>query len=90
MAACSPVTFNNISPLKYRAIVARIRAQADTITVNGNTGTAAGQSPLGEFIAEWTYDGTANLTITVTKKPMLVTENYMIAKMQALVDSINI
>jgi hypothetical protein len=42
------------------------------------------------FAAEWTYDGVANLTITLTKKPLLVTENFMIAKMQALVESINL
>jgi hypothetical protein len=90
MSACAPITFSNISPLKYRAIVARIRAQADSTAMNGNTGSATGQSPLGQFAAEWTYDGTAKLTITVTRKPMLVTENFMIAKMQALVDSISV
>ena len=86
----APIVFNKILPLKYRAIVARIRAQADLITINGNTGSAMGQSPLGMFAAEWTYDGVANLTITLTKKPLLVTENFMIAKMQALVESINL
>ena len=90
MGACSPVSFHNVSPLKYRAIVARIRAQADSIAVTGNAGSAQGQSPLGQFVAEWTYDGTANLTITVTKKPMFVTENFMTAKMEALVASINV
>ena len=86
----APVAFHNVSPLKYRAIIARIRAQADSITIDGNSGSAWGQSPLGQFVAAWSYDGAANLTITVTKKPMLVTENFMIAKMQALVDSINL
>jgi hypothetical protein len=90
-AIVNPVTFSNISRLKYRAIVARIRAQADSTTDNGDSGSATGDTPLGRMYSRWTYNEAARtLTVTVTKKPLLITENYMVAKMRALVDSINV
>ena len=89
MAACQPVTFKNISQPVYRAILARVRAQAATFADNGNSGSATGDTPLGQVSSSWTYDETAQtLIITCTKKPFLVSEGLLAAKMQALVQSV--
>jgi transcription initiation factor TFIID subunit TAF12 len=90
MGACQPVTFKNITRQKFQMIRARVNAQAAKFVNNGDTGSATGKTPLGQFAAEWAYDeANQTLTITCTQKPVFVSESYMTAKMQALVESIN-
>jgi hypothetical protein len=82
--SCKPLTFRNVSFLKYRAVVARIRAQGEISEV-GNTGHASGHG----FEATWSYDEpTEVLTVTCTKKPALVFESLVADKIRALVESV--
>ncbi len=86
MAACKPVTFKNISRMKFKAVRARINAQAD-IVGSGDTGTARGNG----YTAVWTYDEAAQtLVIECTEKPFFVPEGLVIGKIQALVESVNV
>jgi hypothetical protein len=87
----TPAVFRNVSHLKYRAIVARIRAQAASIADNGNTGSAVGATPFGKTGTRWTYDPTAQtLTMTITRKPFVFSDSLMLAKMQSLMESTNV
>lgn len=91
MGTCQPVIFKNVTRQKFQAIRARVNAQAVTYTSNGDTGSASGKTPIGDFAVEWTFDEPAQtLTVTVTRKPLLVSESYMRGKMQSLVESVNI
>jgi hypothetical protein len=84
---CHPVTFKNVSPRAFRAIVARIRAQAEATEETGGTGTASGAG----FAARWTYeskDGT--LLIQCTRKPWYVAESLVEGKIRSLVESVKV
>jgi hypothetical protein len=84
MAACKPVTFQNITRERFQAIRARIRAQADT-AVMGDTGVASGNG----FTATWTYsDPNQTLSIQCTDKPWFVSEALVADKIRALVTTL--
>jgi hypothetical protein len=86
MASCKPVIFKNVSRLKFRAVRARINAQAD-IEGSGESGLARGNG----FTAAWTYcEPEQTLVIECTEKPFYVPESLVIAKIQALVESVNL
>ncbi len=87
MAACRPVIFRNVSRRKFMAVRARIYAQADTTRVTGDTGSATGFG----YSAEWTYDEpNQTLVIQCTNKPVIIFESFVIAKIQALVESVEL
>jgi hypothetical protein len=50
--------------------------------VNGNTVTSGSVSDKG-VSADYSYDGVSTLTITITHKPLLVTEGYVESKIRA-------
>ena len=82
--ACKPITFRNISRLKFMAIRARINAQAD-VQCAGDTGTATGNG----FTAEWLYEEAAQaLTITCTQKPWFVAESLVEGEIRSLVEGV--
>jgi hypothetical protein len=84
MAACKPITFQNIPRERFQAIRARIRAQAD-VSVMGDTGTASGNG----FTATWTYDEAAQtLSIQCTDKPFFISEGLVADKIRALVTTL--
>lgn len=90
MASSKPVTFKNITRAKFLAIRARINAQATSIQSTGDTGTATGDTPLGEVQSSWSYnEATQSLTVIPLKLPFLCSESLFQGKMQALVDSVN-
>jgi hypothetical protein len=87
MAACKPVTFTAVSRLKFKAIRARIYAQADKTEVLGDTGTAEGRG----MKATWAYDEKAQtLTVQCVRKPFWMSDGFVKDKMQALVESVNV
>lgn len=87
MAACRALTFKNVSKAKFLAVRARIRAQADSTNFDGDVGSATGMG----YSAEWTYDPVEwTLTIQCTNKPFFVLESFVIAKIQALVESVEL
>jgi hypothetical protein len=89
MASCQPVKFANVSRLKYQAIRARIRAQASSLTIDGDSGTASGSTPLGKVAFSWSYDEAGQtLTVQCTSKPMLVSEATVAAKLRDLMESV--
>jgi hypothetical protein len=84
MAACKPVTFQNISRDRFQAVRARIRAQAD-VAVMGDMGTASGNG----FTATWNYDEPSQvLTIQCTVKPWFISEGLVADKIRALVTTL--
>ena len=84
MGQCAPVSFKNISRLKFQAIRARINAQAE-MTVMGDIGTATGNG----FTAQWNYsEPDQALTITCTQKPWFVSEGLVRDKIQQLVEGV--
>jgi hypothetical protein len=86
-----PALFRNVSQLKYRAIVARIRAQASSIVDNGNNGSAVGSTMFGKIVTGWTYDPKAQIfAVTVSKKPVVFSDSLVLAKMHSLVESVNV
>ena len=85
MAACKQITFRNITRPQFKAIRARIYAQADCTTVMGDTGTAVGYG----MMATWTYEeDTQALTIQCTQKPFIVPERLIEGKIWQLVESV--
>ncbi len=90
MSACNPITFRGITRKKYQAIRARIYAQAGSVRMGGDTGSATGDTPLGEFSASWEYDEAAlTFTVTCTKKPLFVSEGMIRSRMQSLIESVD-
>jgi len=90
MGACKPFTYSKITRQRFLAIRARIYAQATTTKILGDTGSATGQTSLGQMTAEWSYDESSQtLTVTVVQKPFLLSENLLSDKMLALVQSVN-
>jgi hypothetical protein len=87
MAACRPVIFKNVSRRKFKAVRARIYAQADTTRIDGDTGSASGFG----YTAEWTYnEAEQTLAIQCTDKPFFVPEGLVIGKIQALVEGVEL
>lgn len=84
-ALCRPITFRNISRLKFKAIRARITAQSDVVS-DGDTGTATGYG----CKAEWAYNEAEQaLTIHCTEKPRMIPEDVIEGKIRSLVESVN-
>jgi hypothetical protein len=84
MAACKPVTFQNITRERFQAVRARIRAQAD-VSVMGDMGTASGNG----FTATWTYnEADQTLSIQCTEKPWFISEGLVADKIRALVTTL--
>jgi hypothetical protein len=87
MAACKPITFKGITRLRFKAIRARIHAQADWMTILGDRGTAAGFG----MTATWNFDEAAQtLTIQCTKKPLIIPERLIEGKIRQLVESVKL
>jgi len=87
MAAMKPISFSKITRRKYLAVRARIHAQADATSICGDTGTASGFG----YSAQWTYsEPDQTLSIQCTSKPFFVPEGLVIAKIQALVESVDL
>jgi len=80
--SCEPLTFKNISREKFQAVRARIRAQAEVVSIAGDMGTAEGNG----FKAQWTYDEpNQTLTIQCLQKPFFVSESLVADKIHVLV-----
>ena len=89
MAACKPIAFTGIDRIRFQAIRARVRAQATSTTVDGDTGTATGQTPLGEVTVSWSYDEPSQtLTVQCVKKPWCVSEDLSANKIRSMVESL--
>lgn len=85
MAACKPITFQRIDRLKFKAVRARINAQADNTSQSDDAGTAEGSG----FSASYSYDDKAQtLTIQCTDKPFFIPESLVEAKIRSLVESV--
>jgi hypothetical protein len=87
--ACNPIVFQNISRERFLAIRARIRAQAAEVEIDGDTGTASGNTPLGRVKLAWVYDGSGQtFTVQCLAKPMFVSESVVATKIHGLMEAL--
>jgi hypothetical protein len=85
MASSMSVTFHGISRLKFKAIRARIRAQAVKTSVLGDTGSASD----GTLTYEWVYcEDEQKLTMTCTKRPWWKSEAFVESRIRGLVEAL--
>jgi len=79
------VTFRSISRLKFHQIRARIRAQAEAMSYDENSGCAWDSW----MEIQWLYEeGDQKLTITCTKRPIWRTEGWAESKIRGLVEAL--
>jgi hypothetical protein len=79
------VSFENIPALRFRAIRARIRAQADEMRSSGNAGSATSNG----VTVEWNYDEAAeSLVFTCTKRPWWISELMAASRIRDLVEAV--
>ena len=84
---CAPITFPNVPFLKFRAILARIRAQAEATEEHDGVGTASGAG----YTFRWNYTAPdQTLLIQCTRKPRYRTESGVENKIRSLVESVQI
>jgi hypothetical protein len=89
MSICQPIKFTEITRLRFLAIRARVRAQATEMTVDGDSGTASGQTMLGKVKFSYSYDeASQTLTAQCLEKPGLVSEAKVAAKMRDLMEAL--
>ena len=79
-----PIVFHNVSRLKFFAIRARLRAQAERMEWTDNTVLASGDG----LATDWSYDEAAQSLTVVYSKPWWRSDGYVTAKVQGLVESI--
>jgi len=65
--SCKPITIRNVTPDNFKSIKKRLN-DAGIQTPAGNKGNLSGKGIVADF--EW--DGTCNLTITIKQKPFFV------------------
>jgi len=79
------VSFDNMPVLKYHAIRARIRAQADEMRCTGNAGSATSNG----VTVEWSYDeAEERLIVTLAKRPWWVAESLIASRIRDLVEAV--
>jgi hypothetical protein len=79
------VSFQKIEPWRYRAIRARIRAQAGEMRCTGDVGEASGK---GTTIT-WKYDeAERELVIQGTRRPLWMTESMAASRIRGLVEGL--
>jgi hypothetical protein len=79
------LTFNSISRLRYHAVRARIRAQAEEMSCTGDAGTATGDN----ITIAWTYDeDTQRLAFTCMKLPWYKTEGFVCGRIFSLMEAL--
>lgn len=79
---CNPITFHNVTPSVFACMKNKL-TEAGIPVPPGNEGDMQGQGVKAHF--KW--DGVANLTITVTDKPWIVSCGTVIGKIQDFVHS---
>jgi hypothetical protein len=79
------VAFHEIEPLKYKAIRARIRAQADSMREIGNAGSAISNG----VEVSWSYDeSTRVLRFNCLARPWYVPESLIASRIRGLMESL--
>jgi hypothetical protein len=87
--ACQPIKLTEITRLRFKAIRARIRAQAAEMTTNGDSGTATGKTIFGLVKFSFSYDEPSQtLTAQCLEKPMVCSEAYVATKMRGLMEAL--
>lgn len=82
--ACKPVKFSDITRDQFKAIRARINAQAEKMINAGDTGTATGDG----FEVIWTFsEPDRTLTVQCTKKPFFISEGMVASKIRDIVEA---
>jgi hypothetical protein len=77
--------FHGISRLKFRAIRARVRAQAEKMSILEDSFTAV----CNGFPIEWIYnEAEQSLVVTCNKRPRLHTEGWMAGRIRGLVEAL--
>ncbi|KKG15222.1 hypothetical protein EO98_15515 [Methanosarcina sp. 2.H.T.1A.6] len=77
---CNPVTFHNVTPNVFNCMKQKLES-AGLHVPSGNSGEISGSG----VVADFNWDGTANLTITVKSKPFIVSCDTVTGKIQDFV-----
>lgn len=79
------ISFHGISRLKFRAIRARVRAQAEKMSILNDSFSAV----CNGIPTEWTFnEAEQSLVVTCNKRPRLHTEGWVASRIQGLVESL--
>lgn len=78
--ACTPVTFHSVTPDVFSCMKQKLEA-AGIHVPPGNKGELSGQG----VVADFDWDGSTNLTITVKEKPFFISCGTVIGKIQDFV-----
>jgi hypothetical protein len=77
---CSPVTFHNVTPNVFNCMKNKLEASGLHVP-SGNKGEISGHG----VVADFDWDGAANLTITVKDKPFFISCGTATGKIQDFV-----
>lgn len=80
-------SFHGISRLKFRAIRARVRAQAQKFSIEFED--CSFRAVCNGFPTEWNYyEAEQSLVVTCNKRPRLHTEGWMVGRIRGLVEAL--
>jgi hypothetical protein len=81
------ISFHGISRLKFKAIRARVRAQAEKFAIALED--CSFWAVCNGFTTEWNYDeADQQLVVMCNKRPRLHTEGWVASRIQGLVESL--